>query len=371
LEFKVAQAGSLHYKLMKEQVIASRPARRGAPSAKGGQRPARRDGKEPSRFSPRALLAYVPTAMKIAFGILALIGLGIGYRAASSASLFQVRAVEVVGTSRTSAEEIEGLVRRAVSRTGVWRADLSALSTEIGRTPGVRRAVVTRVLPDRLRVRITERVPLAVIRNAAGHFVWVDEEGVTLGQMKSTDQMPPFFILGWNEDGTNEAREENVERVKKYQEAVREWQSVGLTGRVSEINLFDVRDVRAQLAGDDSQIEVRVGGEDLGNRLQIALHDLDEYKQTPRGRSITYVDYQGDNVVLGFTSGGDTATNNATGTGADPTAPPADRGATAVAANNKSNAKAVKDKDKPKNDNKRKPNARDEKTAHANQSRPR
>src|SRR5262249_15742744 len=166
---------------MKEQVIASRPGRRG-PSGKGAaQRPARRDGKEPSRFSPRALLAYVPTAMKFAFGLLAIIGLAIGYRAASSASLFQVRKVEVVGASRTSGEEIEGLVRRAVSPTGVWRADLSALSAEIGRLPGVRRAVITRVLPDTLRVRITERVPLAVIRNSAGHFVWVDEDGVALG----------------------------------------------------------------------------------------------------------------------------------------------------------------------------------------------
>ena len=82
---------------MKEQVIASRPARRGAPSKKGAQRPARRDGKEASRFSPRALVAYVPTAMKVAFGILAVIALAIGYRAASSASVFQVRAVEVVG----------------------------------------------------------------------------------------------------------------------------------------------------------------------------------------------------------------------------------------------------------------------------------
>jgi len=350
---------------MKEQVISSRPARRGAPSAKAGaQRPARRDGKEPSRFSPRVLLTYVPTAMKVAFGILAIIGLAIGYRAASSASLFQVRSVEVVGTSRTSAEEIEGLVRRAVSPTGVWRTDLSALSAEIGRLPGVRRAVITRVLPDGLRVRITERVPLAVIRNTAGHFVWVDEEGVALGQMKSTDQMPPFFILGWNEDGTSEAREENAERVKKYQEALREWQTVGLTDRVSEINLFDVRDVRAQLAGDDSQIEVRVGAQDLGSRLKTALEELDRYKQTPRGRSITYVDYQGDRVVLGFSSGGNVAGD------ANPDAP-ADQATPATTDSDKPTVVAAKKKTDTTapGDNKRKPNPRDEKTAHANQSR--
>ena len=350
---------------MKEQVIASRPARRGAPSAKGGQRPARRDGKEPSRFSPRALLAYVPTAMKIAFGVLAVIGLAIGYRAASSASLFQVRAVEVAGTSRTSAEEIEGLVRRTVSRSGVWRADLSALSGEIGRLPGVRRAVITRVLPDALRVRITERVPVAVMRNADGHFVWVDEDGVALSQMKSTDQMPPFFILGWNEDGTNEAREENAGRVKKYQEALREWQAVGLIDRVSEINLFDVRDVRAQLSGNDSQIEVRVGAQDLGNRLKAALEALDRYKQAGQASLITYVDFTGNNVVLGYSSGGSVSANeNRAEAGADQTKSAAtdlDRPAV-VAAKQKSDAK-------PATDNKRKRSSRDEKTAHAHQPR--
>lgn len=290
---------------MREQVIASRPRRANGQGKGVAQRPMRRDVQAAeSRFSVRALLGYVPTAMKIAVIMLALIGVAIGYRAASSAALFQVRAVDVVGTSRTSGQEIEGLVRRAVSRTGVWRADLDVLSNDLTRLPGVRRAVVTRVLPDRLRVRITERVPLAVVRTVGGHFVWVDEEGIALGEMKTNDQMPPFFILGWNEDGTNEARVDNVERVKKYQEALREWQGAGLTERISEINLIDVRDVRAQLAGPDSQIEVRLGSQDLGKRLKTALDVLDEYKQTPRGASITYVDFQGDRVVLGFNSGG-------------------------------------------------------------------
>jgi cell division protein FtsQ len=295
---------------MREQVIASRPPRRGA--AKGlNQRPTRRDGRpEPGRFSVRALLGYVPTVLKIAFVLLAFIGLAIGYRVASSASLFQVRAVDVVGTSRTSSEEIEGLVRRAVSRTGVWRADLTAISNELGRLPGVRHAVVTRVLPDRVRVRITERVPIAVVRTSAGHFVWVDEDGVMLGEMKTTDQMPPFFIRGWNEDGTSDAGEENAERVKKYLEAVREWQNVGLTERISEINLVDVRDVRAQLAGKDSQIEVRLGAQELGDRLKKALTVLDEYRQTARGSLITYVDLQGDRVVVGFSGGSKTSADS-------------------------------------------------------------
>jgi len=253
----------------------------------------------------------VPSALKLILGILVVITLIVGYRVAASASLFQVRSIDVVGTSRTSAEEIEGLARRAVTRTGVWRADLSALSVELGRLPGVRRAVVSRVLPDGLRVRITERVPLAVVHTAGGHFVWVDDEGVALGEMKPSDQMPAFFIRGWNEDGTEEARKDNTERVRKYLEVVKEWAALGLAERVSEVNLIDLRDVRAQLAGNDSQIEVRLGGQELGPRLKIGLEALDVYKQTPRGSSITYVDLQSGRVVIGFSSGNKIATGDA------------------------------------------------------------
>jgi hypothetical protein len=67
--------------------------------------------------------------------------------------------------------------------------------------------------------------------------------------------------------------------------------------------LIDLHDVRAQLSGGDSQIEVRLGGQDLGDHLKLALAALDQYKQSANGSSVTYVDVQGDRVVLGTSSG--------------------------------------------------------------------
>jgi cell division protein FtsQ len=250
----------------------------------------------------------VPSALKFVLVILALVTLFVGYRVAASASLFQVRSVDVTGTSRLSSAEIEVLTRRAVAKTGVWSADLSAISTELQRLPGVRRAVVSRVLPDGLRVRVTERVPVAVMRTTAGHFLWVDEEGVTLGEMKNTDSVPSFFIRGWNEDGTEEARKDNAEKVQKYLEVAREWGALGLAERVSEVNLLDLHDVRAQLAGDDSQIEVRLGAQELGERLKEALEALDKYRPTLRGSSITHVDLQTGRIVIGTSSGSKVST---------------------------------------------------------------
>jgi cell division septal protein FtsQ len=299
---------------MKEQVVASRGSRRAGTQQKGFvQKPARRDGSSArgdSRFSPRALFAYVPKALKFVIALVVLIAAILGYRMAASAALFQVQAIDVSGTSRTSADEIQSLTRRALGRTGVWRADLSAISNELSLLPGVRRAVVTRVLPDRVRVRITERVPLAVIRTTAGHFVWVDDDGVMLDEMKPDDRTPAFFIRGWNEERGEDARKENIERVQKYQGLVKEWDAAGLSQRVSEVTLTDLRDVRAQLAGADSQIEVRLGSQELGERLQIALQALDTYKQTPRGSSITYVDLQTGRVVIGFGGPGNRSTTD-------------------------------------------------------------
>jgi hypothetical protein len=79
---------------------------------------------------------------------------------------------------------------------------------------------------------------------------------------------------------------------------------LGLSERVSEVNLIDIRDVRAQLAGDDSQIEVRLGNSDLGQRLKKALAVLDSQRQTSRGPFISYIDMtQGKHAIVGLVSG--------------------------------------------------------------------
>src|SRR5215470_5515937 len=270
------------------------------------QRPARRDRDSKLNWTGRLryLLGYVPVALKITMALVIAILVFMGYRAAASASFFQVKNVETRGVSRSSNESIIATVRRDVSQTGVWRADLTALSGHLEQLPWVRTAIVTRVLPDGIRVRITERQPRLVIRNSAGRFIWVDEDAVELSEMMPADQMPPFFLRGWDEQGTATARSENQARVKTFMELQKEWETLGLTERVSEVNLIDTHDVRAQLAGDDSQIEVRLGASDLGQRLKKALVVLDSQRQTSRGPLISYIDMtQGKHAIVGLVSG--------------------------------------------------------------------
>jgi cell division protein FtsQ len=293
---------------VRDQVIPQKVGNRtgiGKSRSAVGQRPAKRASGESIAARLRSLLGYVPTALRIAVIAIVCLLVVVVYRAAASASFFQIKKVETKGASRASVDDIQAVVRRDVSETGVWRADLQAISQHLERLPWVRNAIVTRVLPDGIRVRITERQPRAVVRNSAGRFIWVDDDAVYLGEMAPTDQMPPFFLRGWSEEDSG--RTENRARVAKFLELQNAWIAQGLSERVSEVNLTDLRDVRVQLAGDDSQIEVRLGSQDQGARLQKALTVLDAQRQTARGPLISYIDLsQGKRAIVGLTTGGQT-----------------------------------------------------------------
>jgi cell division septal protein FtsQ len=296
---------------VREQVINQKVGNRSGIGGKGkgsaaAQRPVRRDRESGLSVAARLrnLVGYLPAALKIGLAVVIAVLIFLGYRAAAAASFFQVKSVETRGISRASNESVVAAVRHDVGETGVWRADLSALSGHLEQLPWVRTAIVTRVLPNGIRVRITERQPRLVVRTSAGRFVWVDEDAVVLSEMLPSDQTPNFFLRGWNEDQSQTARSENVERVKKFIELQSDWDSLGLSERVSEVNLGDTHDVRAQLAGDDSQIEVRLGAQELGPRLKKALGVLDSQRQTSRGPLISYIDLtQGKRAIVGLASG--------------------------------------------------------------------
>ena len=303
---------------MKNQLPAQKVGNRsgiGAKSRTGGasQKPSRRGRDSSAPIGPRlrSLLVYAPTALKVTLAVAIGVVVFLGYRAAASASFFQVRKVETAGINRASLASIQSVIREDLRETGVWRADLAQLSNHLEQLSWIRTAVVTRVLPDGIRVRIVEREPVAVVRTSAGRFVWVDEDAVTLEDMKPADPVPTFFLRGWNEEETAAGRTENRERVAKFLELQKDWDAQGLSERVSEVSLLDLRDVRAQLAGDDSEIEMRLGAQDQGRRLRLALNELDKQRQTPRGRFISYIDLtQGKRAIIGLKTGSRTFTDS-------------------------------------------------------------
>ena len=110
---------------MREQVITHKVGDRGGMygSRRSGavaQRPTKRGGRgEPGAGvigRLRAFAHYLPLVGKIALLVIATGLIFAGYRAAASASFFQVHQVDVRGTSRASADQIQQVVRRTVGQ---------------------------------------------------------------------------------------------------------------------------------------------------------------------------------------------------------------------------------------------------------------
>jgi len=289
---------------VREQVVTPRAGRaaskgRGAVSVQrpnGRRAGAASKGSRQRSFTWKSTLPYVPTVLKavlaVSLGLLSYLG----YRTAVSASFFKVKSVDVAGASRASREEIRTEVLR-LSNAGVWQADLDVIAKELRELPWVRDAVVTRVLPDGLRVRVSEREPRIISRASSGRLVWVDDDGVMLGAASPDED--DFFVRGLEESRDPDVAKHNRLRVSVARELTHEWAQAGLTKRVSELNLEDLDDVRVQLAGPDAAVEVRLGREDFAKRFRQALEVLDAHRQTPRGPYIVGVDVsQGKRAVI-------------------------------------------------------------------------
>ena len=205
---------------------------------------------------------------------LAAIGCGLllfyGYQRAVASSFFAVKRVDVAGAINVERGAVEQIVRGNSDKTGVWNADLERSQKEIEAIAWVKTAVVSRVLPDGLRVRIVERTAQAVVKLGSGATVWVDEDARILGEAAG-ENILPVVLSGWNEDKSPEALKRNQERVKFYLKLIDEWRKTELVSRVSEINLADLQDVGATVRQNDQLIQTQIGSKDFSERLKTIL----------------------------------------------------------------------------------------------------
>lgn len=241
-------------------------------------------------------LASVVLPLLFIVGILFCLGFlsVMGYRTATASAFFDVKAIDVRGVTRASKDDIERIVKLQTQKSGVWNADLSEIKTDVEKLMFVKSAVVSRVLPDGLRVSVTERVPRVVVRLKAGD-VWTDEDSVMLGSVAESEARPPFVLRGWDESKGEKSAKENQERVKIYLKMLNEWKDYDLAARVSSVNLADLQDPQAIVQDSGEFVTVSLGKENFGKRLQKALEVV-----ANKGTQIESIISNGQNVVLKY-----------------------------------------------------------------------
>lgn len=217
-----------------------------------------------------------------------------GYRTATASSFFDVKTVDVRGATRVQKDDIVKIVSRATEKSGVWNADLTQIKTEVEKLTLVKSAVVSRVLPDGLRVNLNERQARAVVHLNNGDF-WADDDAVIFGAVKKDEARPPFNLTGWDESKSDKAAKDNQERVKVYLKMLDDWQNFDLAKRVVTVDLKDLQEPQAIVQDSGEVVAIILPRENYGKRLQNGLEKI-----AGKGKEIKSIDVSGTQPALGF-----------------------------------------------------------------------
>ncbi len=263
---------------------------------KTGATAARRRRTASSRGQNSSAAAKFIVPFVFAVGILFCLGflLFMGYRTVTASSFFDVKKVDMRGISRASENDIEKIVSRQTDKSGVWNANLVTIREDIEKITQVKSAVVSRVLPDGLRVNLIERQPQAIVRLERGDL-WADDNAVLFDLVGKNDERPPFVMKGWDESKTDKAAKDNQERVKIYLKMLDEWREFDLAKRVKVVNLSDLQSPQVIVQDSGETVMLELTKDNFEKRLQKSLEII-----AGRGKEIESVSLNGQKEVLGF-----------------------------------------------------------------------
>jgi cell division protein FtsQ len=235
-------------------------------------------------FGPKFGKKSWPVYRRVLVGAAVSLVSGVALGAAAYFLLFSPRValasldqVEISGNRFVSDAAVSSVFVPDVGRS-ILRVPLNARRQELEALPWIESAVLQRVLPNRIRVEVTERTPIAFLR-LPNDLALIDAHGVILERPLEADFH--FPVIGGIDDGTapqdRELRMQNFAEFLKEIEMVR----VGADDQVSEADLSDGQDIRASMVGlgaDASPVLVHFGDSDFANRYRLLAGNIDQWR---------------------------------------------------------------------------------------------
>ena len=151
---------------------------------------------------------------------------------------------------------------------------------EIEKIKWVESASVQRILPNRVRVEITERTPVAFVRNG-NEIALIDGRGVILDRPSDLDARFPII------SGITDAlpRDEAERRMQTYQELVRDLNIVNAdsANQLSEVDLSNPKNVRIVMAGIPGvnaaqAVNIRFGSGDFTSKYRMLVENFTQWQ---------------------------------------------------------------------------------------------
>src|SRR5260370_42311936 len=160
----------------------------------------------------------------------------------------------------------------------VLSVPLEARRNQLEQIPWVESASVQRILPNRLRVELTERTPVAFARSG-NELGLVDAHGVILDRPRGEDLHFPI-VTGVSEEVPRDQREK---RMQTYEEFIKDVDLVrsGSSDRVSEIDLSNPKDLRVVMTGlasanDAQAVTIHFGSSEFTGKYKMLADNFSQ-----------------------------------------------------------------------------------------------
>jgi cell division protein FtsQ len=187
--------------------------------------------------------------------------------------------IEVSGNHIVAREDVQKLFAKDRNHS-VLRIQLDARRAQIEELPWVEEASIQRILPNRIRVFITERTPVAFFRNGT-ELTLIDAHGVLLDRPQGENFYFPI-VTGLTE---SLPREEREKRMQIYLEFMKDVDLVksGSSDNVSELDLSNPRDLRVVLTGlgggaDAHAVTVHFGQNDFTGKYRMLVENFAQWQ---------------------------------------------------------------------------------------------
>ncbi len=210
--------------------------------------------------------------------------------------------IQILGNEHLTRAQVLSVFGADLERN-IFKVPLEQRRSDLERLPWVAHATVMRLLPDKIRVQITERTPVAFVRQGT-QIGLVDATGVLLDmpQQDAGDPNYSFPVLtGLAASDPAQARAARMEVYRAFMQAL-DGGGEKLTQTISEVDVSNPEDVKALVTTNGTDVLVHFGDEDFLKRYKEFQTHLPEWKaQYPKLASAD-MRYEGQ-IVLEMKAG--------------------------------------------------------------------
>jgi len=247
-----------------------------SPFLRGQKRVSVRRGSLPKKTATR--LTWIAAAVVL----LAICGTVVGalYHYGEHSWRFRIESsddIEIAGLGNVTRAQVMEVLGEDIGRN-IFFVPLGERQKQLEQIPWVQSASVMRFVPNRVRIEIHERNPVAFAR-IGSRISLIDSDG-TLMDLPSGHKKKFSFpvILGMN---TSEPQSTRAAQMKTYNQLVSDLDSGGAhySQNLSEVDLSDADDVKVLASDPGGEVLVHLGSSQFLDRFKIYVSHVQEWRQ--------------------------------------------------------------------------------------------